>query len=279
MTWKDIAVFADGSGIGLARAEFAAHVARHVGGRLFAHVVAMLPEPSAGHVGGVLEDARDETCWVARTDAGAVQSRLRARAPLVDDRLILDAPEVAASKARQFVDMLLRVSDVAVVGRPIREDASHLDDIVFTRSLFHSGRPCLVVPPTDESVFEGGRILIAWKSSREAARAVHDALDLLVRAHEVMILTAAEPAVQDFDGLSETQRLITHLERHGVRAQHQHERAPGSPGEAILGAARAWGAHLIVMGAFAHGRAREQLLGGAAQTVLRAMTTPVLMSH
>jgi nucleotide-binding universal stress UspA family protein len=33
------------------------------------------------------------------------------------------------------------------------------------------------------------------------------------------------------------------------------------------------------MGAFAHGRAREQLLGGAAQTVLRAMTTPVLMSH
>ncbi len=279
MTWKDIAVFADGSRNGLARAEFAAQVARHVGGRLCAHVVAVLPDPLPGGAGGALEDARDEIAWVARTDAGAVQSRLRERALLFDDRLVLDAPEVAASKAGQLVDMLLRVSDVAVVARPIAQDASHLDDIIFTRSLFHSGRPCIVLPPTDETAFAGGRILVAWKAGREAARAVHDALDLLVRAHEVMVFTAADPAQQDVEGLPETQRLVAHLKNHGVRAQLQHERAPGSPGDAILSAARAWGAYLIVMGAFAHGRVREQLLGGATQTVLRAMTTPVLMSH
>jgi nucleotide-binding universal stress UspA family protein len=39
------------------------------------------------------------------------------------------------------------------------------------------------------------------------------------------------------------------------------------------------GADLLVMGAYGHSRAREQLLGGATRALLRSMTIPVLMSH
>ncbi|RWA48062.1 hypothetical protein AU476_33350 [Cupriavidus sp. UYMSc13B] len=47
------------------------------------------------------------------------------------------------------------------------------------------------------------------------------------------------------------------------------------------GLARAsdFGADLIVMGAYGHGRLRELVLGGVTRVVLESMTVPALFSH
>ena len=70
-----------------------------------------------------------------------------------------------------------RYADLAVVGQPSRDEpnvafASELANAV----IMGSGRPVLFVPYTGQFKTVGARIMIAWKDSRESARAVADAL-------------------------------------------------------------------------------------------------------
>jgi nucleotide-binding universal stress UspA family protein len=50
-------------------------------------------------------------------------------------------------------------------------------------------------------------------------------------------------------------------------------------GDALLSFATDRGCDLLVMGAYAHSRVRELVLGGATRTILKSMTVPVLMAH
>jgi nucleotide-binding universal stress UspA family protein len=50
-------------------------------------------------------------------------------------------------------------------------------------------------------------------------------------------------------------------------------------GDVLLSQAADSGCDLIVMGAYAHSRLHELVMGGATRTVLRSMTVPVLLSH
>jgi nucleotide-binding universal stress UspA family protein len=71
------------------------------------------------------------------------------------------------------------------------------------------------------------------------------------------------------------------LARHGVRVEVANlKMGPGgSIGDALLSQAVDGGADLLIMGAYGHARWRELLMGGATRTMLKSMTTPVLMSH
>ena len=146
--------------------------------------------------------------------------------------------------------------------------------------VMQSGRPVLMVPYIGlrESVAEN--VLVAWNESREAARAVHDALPLLQKAKQVHILTMTDSTeeVKYADAASST--LAHHLSRHGVSAEaHHHVETSLSPGETMLSRSTDLGADLVVMGAYGHSRLRELVLGGATRTWLNEMTVPVLMSH
>jgi nucleotide-binding universal stress UspA family protein len=74
--------------------------------------------------------------------------------------------------------------------------------------------------------------------------------------------------------------IALHLARHGVKAQVE-KTVSGfvGIGDVLLSRASDLGADLLVMGAYAHSRVRELVLGGATRTVLRSMTLPVFMSH
>lgn len=141
--------------------------------------------------------------------------------------------------------------------------------------LMHSGKPALVLPWAGAWPVVGRNVLIAWKETREAARAVSAALPWLRRAKEVHAVSYgpdAEPALRD---LQDSLRL------RGVAAMTLH---PGGPkeddvGNELLSRAAGLGTDLLVMGCYGHSRAREWVMGGATLAMLQWMTTPVLMSH
>ena len=170
-------------------------------------------------------------------------------------------------------------ADLIVVGQ--REQNDQSDRGVpgdFAESvLTDSGKPALVVPYIGTHGNIGRTVMIAWKETRETARAVAAALPMLQKADRVHVATWGP------ENSGERRReaeLVGYLGRHGVEAVlHHYGDEPGNIGEYILSAAADHNADLMVMGAYGHSRAREWILGGATRTVLESMTVPVLMSH
>lgn len=176
-------------------------------------------------------------------------------------------------------------ADLLVLGQhdPLDAEAAGVPADFVESVLVGSGRPALVVPYAGAFTGIGGDVLVAWKPTREAARAVACALPLLQRARSVHVVgwsadtgaaTAADqPARLDLAG---------YLRLHGVEPKlRYHNGAPSEVGvgEGLLSLAADVGADLLVMGCYGHSRARELVLGGATRTILRSMTVPVLMAH
>jgi nucleotide-binding universal stress UspA family protein len=140
--------------------------------------------------------------------------------------------------------------------------------------LFACPRPLLVVPYIQQDTAVGKRILLAWNGSVEAIRALNAALPLLRQADSVAVASfrpADEPAA-DPD-------LLPYLARHGIDATLV-EASPGlDSGEPLLSLVADQGADLLVMGGYGRAQLSELLLGGVTQSILQAMTVPVLMAH
>ena len=143
-----------------------------------------------------------------------------------------------------------------------------------------SGRPILAVPYAGQFETVGRRVLIGWNATREATRAVNDAMPLLAAADVVTVLTIDAREGPDAHGELPGADISLHLARHGVKATIERTVSAGVPaGEVLLSRAADLGADLLVIGAYGHSRMRELLLGGATRSILQSMTVPVLMSH
>lgn len=143
-----------------------------------------------------------------------------------------------------------------------------------------SGKPCLIVPHSEGPAAFGGHILVAWDGSREASRAVADAMPLLRAARCVTVAQIQAATGDPFAGALDLTAFSAHLARHGIELQTRVEPTGiRSVAEALLALARAVSADLIVMGAYGHTRLRELILGGVTREILAKMTMPVLMSH
>jgi nucleotide-binding universal stress UspA family protein len=137
-----------------------------------------------------------------------------------------------------------------------------------------SGKPAIVVPYIGARAAPFGSALVAWKTTREAGRALGAAIPLLRGARSVNLAIAPDTTT------SQKELLQGFLRKHGVQSTvHVLAGGESNPGEAILSLASDVGADLIVMGCYGHSRAREFVLGGATRTLLESMTVPVLMAH
>jgi nucleotide-binding universal stress UspA family protein len=177
--------------------------------------------------------------------------------------------------AELMVAIRAEAADLVVLGQFDPERPGGIvapEDVVLT-----CGRPVLLVPYAGKFETVGENVLIAWKRTKEAARALHDALPLMARKRSVVLLTvvkkgkAAEGPVTD---------VVAHLARHGLEAKHELDPTEDlDPADAILSRAADLGADMIVMGAYGHSRLREMIVGGTTRDILDQMTVPVLMSH
>ena len=148
------------------------------------------------------------------------------------------------------------------------------------RLAIETGRPVLLVPNKGKIGSTPKRVTIAWNGRREAARAVFDAMPLLIGADEVNIVWAHpegdQPDASDLPGAA----LATVLARHGIKSLvSQSSAVDTNMASELLRQAHAFGSDLLVMGCYGHSRMREFVLGGASRDMLAQMDRLVLMSH
>jgi nucleotide-binding universal stress UspA family protein len=141
------------------------------------------------------------------------------------------------------------------------------------------GKPILLAP-TKAGLNALSTIAIAWKDTAEAARAVTASMPLLLKAKDIVVVTAREGSATPSGAQRSAQRLVELLHRHGLPARAEHVTPePKSVGESIIDRVIALKAELLVMGAYGHGRVRELVFGGFTRHVLHETRLPVLMAH
>jgi nucleotide-binding universal stress UspA family protein len=146
-------------------------------------------------------------------------------------------------------------------------------------ALLSSGVPMLLLPYGWKERSLGERIVIAWKSGREATRAVHDAMPFLTRAKKVTAFTFGPKP--DGSG-EEPDALVAHLKQHGIVVEASKwwpNTAALTPVDALFACLDTQDADLIVAGAYGHSRWIEGLFGGVTYDLARQPSLPVFLSH
>ena len=136
----------------------------------------------------------------------------------------------------------------------------------------------LLIPLDFDDPGFGKRILVAWNGTREAARALFDALPLLRNAEQTIVVSIDHTS--SAGGHRAGADLAATLVGHGVRcAGIEHRTSQRDTGSALLEAVKDFGCDLMVMGCYGHSRFREFIMGGTTWHALHRMSVPVLMSH
>jgi nucleotide-binding universal stress UspA family protein len=168
--------------------------------------------------------------------------------------------------------------DLVVAGHPKPHDlpavwtAEHL--------LLATATPVLIVPTAWTGEKVGDIVMIAWNRSREARRAVNDALPFLRSARRVVILVVDGDRNKERFGDDPGVNLVEHLGRHDIRADVVQAASGGKTvADVITEQTGLLNADLLVMGAYSRSRTAEVLFGGTTRTLLAQSRIPTLMSR
>lgn len=172
-----------------------------------------------------------------------------------------------------------RYADLVIAGQPPLEHGDSERSDLLQDLILGCGRPVLLVPVIGAPAKFGRKVVIAWDAGREAARAVADALPLLQAAERVDLVTVDAKRNRSH-GEEPGADIARHLARHGVKVQvSQLESGSLAVGDLLLNHAADQGHDLLVMGAYAHSRLRDFVLGGVTRHMLDHMTLPVFLAH
>jgi nucleotide-binding universal stress UspA family protein len=250
-------------------AAFGAHIAA-IG---FAYEPILPPVDTGSAVPFEMIDAmREENKQAATAAIAQFEEAARLAAVSAESRLI----EASMSGATKVFGSIARSFDLSVVGQA--DPNSLRDDLMVEGALFDSGRPVLVVPYIQRTGLKLDRIMVCWDGSRNAARAINDAMPFLARAKAVDVVTISTG--KDRSGEIKGVDIAQHLSRHGLNVELRAINAGDVDiPNVILSDAADRDADFIVMGGYGHSRLREFVLGGATRGILASMTVPTLMSH
>ncbi|WP_336743036.1 universal stress protein [Aureimonas altamirensis] len=202
--------------------------------------------------------------------------------------------DLAASAARQAgIDpeaQLISLDFLALVGRAALR--AQLQDVVVVDAggsslrdereivealLFRSGRPVIRVPATSPGTLPS-KVLVAWDGSVPAVRAVREALPMLHQAGDVQIVTVR--GEKDVSNIQPAEKLVGYLSAHGISASETVlTAARRNVADALRNHALDQGADLLVMGAYAHSRMQQAVLGGVTSELLNDSPIPLLLAH
>lgn len=283
MSLKDLLIHLDASPQGARRLDYALQLAvreeAHLIGLYTLDLVPTLAELTRGYPGRVerfetyIQIRNNELDRAKETEA-RFRDALRRQGVEGEWRFVEGLPA-------ETVTLQARYADLAIVGQidpdnPPVNTAEHIVEDVLLRS----GRPLLIVPYAGTFPTVAENVLVAWKPTAEAARAIGEALPLLRRAKNVAVVTVnpergadAEPGIPVTD-------IALHLARHDIRVEATTTIAEDiATGDVLLNHLADSGSDCLVMGGYGHARARETIFGGVTRHILQHMTVPVLMAH
>jgi len=277
--YQDIAVVMTGSDGDERALDHGILLASHFSTRLAPLQIVELPQP-AYNAWSVMADPRTEKLYEAQRQdatrqAGIARAKLREVAVDTTDVRVVEALYLSAweAAARECYS-----TDLIVVGKSDQPEVSRRQAQGIATLLMQSGLPTLVTPAHGPALGLPRKIVIGWRSSPEACRALHDALPLLREAESVDVLAYDDDA--DPQESARRQALIEHLTRHGVTARSIAQKSRGMDIASLLFAhAEKEEADLLVVGAYGHSRFREWAFGGVTREVLQNARMPVLLSH
>jgi nucleotide-binding universal stress UspA family protein len=276
---KDIAVIMTGGDGDSFAMNAGVKLARHFDGQLRPLQVVELPAPAFSTY-AILSDPHTQTLHEQlRRDASTAAERAQSE---------LDAAHVDTHRVR-IVEALYAhawaiaarecyCTDLIVIGKHQQMDAGKWQLQNISGLLFQTGRPMLIVSPASELSMPIKKILIAWRPTREASRAIHDAMPLLQKAESVEIVVYDDDADQD---ARHRRRVLTdHLWHHGINARCVAIDSRGVDiASLILSHSDNIGADLVIAGGYGHSRFVEWVLGGVTRGLLAEAKVPILLSH
>jgi nucleotide-binding universal stress UspA family protein len=270
---RDLLVHVDGNLAGRRRVQCALDLAARCGARVTGlHVTPLADAPplyKPSRLGHVLIDISADLA--ADAEAAAALFAEEAAQSAVETAWLATAGDVAGG-----IRLQARCADLVLLGQyewqaPLESHPSPVAQAV----VLHAGRPVLVLPASLARC-PLQKVAVAWDGSREAVRALHDALPLLRLARSVHIVTILSANGFPRDDHS----LMDHLKRHGVmvdpavlavRAEQEHA--------AMRQQVEHGGFDTLVMGGYAHPSWFEFMFGGATTSALLSSPIPVLLSH
>jgi nucleotide-binding universal stress UspA family protein len=279
MAYKDLLVQVDDTNACARRIDAAIELA----GRFDAHLTGLyimpeiiLPAPIEGYIGADMYTSIEQQ-EREKGEAALHRFRQAAEASDVEYDTRMDRGAIAGFADR--LEVHSRYADLLIIGQPDQAEdvpaAPSPGDIALS-----AAAPVLVVPFIGLQEGFGKRAMIAWNASREAARAVKNAMPFLERAEAVDVVTFHPRQGRNAHGELPGADIALHLARHGIEVDVQRlEGDDIDVGNALLSHAADRDSDLLVMGCYGHSRLREWVLGGATRTILRSMTVPVVMAH
>ncbi len=225
--------------------------------------------------GDLLTEWQETLQRQARTAADAFEAAARQAGFVRVETRVAEGSDIAA------ITQGARYTDLVVIGQVDPADSgAGQEEMSAGEVVLGCARPVLVVPYIGAPAGFGKHILIAWNGSREASRAVADALPLLKKAQRVTVMAVNPEIDERGHGELPGADLAAFLAQHDVSIEVEADRgAQDDVGEELLSRIADLDCDLLVMGAYGHSRAREWAFGGVTRTILRSMTVPVLMSH
>lgn len=277
MAYKTLMVHVDEGPDAAARVEFACKLADRFDAALIGVAACPMKMPLAdpyttgGMVIDFLQQEQDRATASIKQAEGIFQAAAATHKCRTEWRSALRLPTLVITHES-------RAADLIVVGRD-RPHEGHRQTLEPGDLIMNAGRPVLVMPPAAAPDAAPSGVLIAWKESREARRAVVDALPFLQIAAKVVIVEICE----DGEIEQSQQRLgdvAAFLGRHGVNAEPVILPAEaGSVADRLIAFALQEQAGLIVMGGYGHARTREWVFGGATREMLADSPICCLFSH
>ena len=276
MTYKTVMV---GLALGQpndARLEVAAQLAERFEARVIGIAAAEFSPPLYFSEGEAAQRLIDQGWAAVKNRLKALEGEFRAamqnHAVEVEWRCAEDFPT-------RFAVRQARACDILVVGEAVSGGlADPFVQVNPSDLVLQVGRPLLVVPETCNWL-DVRSVLVAWKDTAEARRAVSDALPLLHRSAEVTVVEIVEDEVDRAAALSRVEDVVAWLGRHGVQASQRVLEQRGDAATQLERIASDVGAGVIIAGAFGHSRLSEWILGGVTRRLINPTNRCALLSH
>jgi nucleotide-binding universal stress UspA family protein len=202
----------------------------------------------------------------------AAEDRFRAAAAALDGRAHWrtrrDYPNTAIKEEAAGVDLIVTTM----------EKGPEANTVSLSSLVLEAGLPVIALPNPAPTI-RADNMLVAWRNTADARRAVSMAMPLLVKAKTVTLLQVVRSTEAD-DAWISLRAVKERLRLHGVHAEAELVfKEEEADSDALLNAAQERSADMIVLGGYGHARAREWILGGMTQDLLAGTSIPLFMVH